>query len=276
MSHEPTRPMRIDDRATTYILGIVATLIAGWIVGEPLIRHADGGGGSSTGGPGEGSQTEHERMVRAKDSEADAIKAKALAYAKRQTDKYNEMGMYPRDSADFEFVLANGVVNQEALAKCGVPLDRLNRIQEVTSRIWTKMSRSMQERMVPDPDTDGGFLIPAAREAGDEILGELERELVTIVGPLAAKSLMSGLHSTNRFGWFGKLDVRVRVIPGDPESPQGSGTIVSAECFDPGSGSRITSGGGREGSEGYQRMFGLDFKPDWHLVTKPSDESPDG
>lgn len=246
--------MQVDSRSTTCSLVAAALLLSVWLFCESRFRSGDADVMSPSAHQQATNRTED---LVGRTSKEDS-KAAALAYAKRQNGKYMEMGMFS-EAADFELVFADGTVNPDALSRCGISVDKLGNIQTVTSKAWARMMRSMAERVVPDPENERGFLIPSAREAGDEILSELERDIGVIVGPKSATSLMAGLHATSRFGWFGKFDMRLVVTEVPSKSSQGSTTVVSCDCFDPSSGRRILAGGGAIGSEGFQRMFGPEF-----------------
>jgi len=178
--------------------------------------------------------------------------------SKRAMEKYIEMGMaIPPDATNFSLVSPEGRVSPYALEQSGVGPNKLAGIQKVIDKLWEKMSRSMKDRMVKDPDKEGDcYLIPAAREKGDELLFRLEQDLGAIVGHASAKKLMSSLHATSHFGWFGKFDVELEILRSE------KGIRIHYQTFDPDSGRKLRSGNTSFGSDGSNLLFGPEFKLD--------------
>jgi len=181
----------------------------------------------------------------------------AMAYAKRETEKQYEMGMMVRDNANFDFVDADGTVTAEALEHAGVARNQRGAIQTVIDNLWKTMEGSMRNRMIRNPDKEGSsYLIPADRERGDALLSGLEQDLERLVGSASARILRSGLHSTSKFGWFGKFDVEVDVLPPQSDSMAGGKNRVHYRCLDPNTGTVIRQGRPEVGSESLKPMFG--------------------
>ena len=147
-----------------------------------------------------------------------------------------------KPEANFRLVSRTGRVTKEALKNAGIPLDKEKDVQRLIDSLWTTMDSSILRRAKVDPNKSkpeqniSAYIIPADRDEGDRLLQEFEIELNKIAGNQGGEILMSALHPRQYFGWFGKLDMEIEVLPmpGDPSSLKykyvgtdpASGTIV--------------------------------------------------
>lgn len=169
--------------------------------------------------------------------------------------KYQEMGMIS-DQANYDTVLADGSINPGVLAVMEIDSGKLNELQAVVDKYWALAESRMAERIVRDSRRgDGCFLIPADRQSGDELLFNLEQDVRLIVGGDSAKAFMRGMHATKKFGWFVKLDIKIKLVEsGDLNE---NTPVLDVECRDPGTGKLIRSFSRLSpSSEHYSRMFG--------------------
>jgi len=231
--------------------GLFLVLLVIWVVGPGLLPTC------LSSGSDEHKPTSSCRGTVASGIDPEVQKRNVLQ-AQRASKKYQEMGMLS-DQAGYDSVLADGTVNPDLMAILNIDSEKSTELQSVIDKYWALAEKSMAERLVRDPRRgDGCFLVPADRQKGEDLLFNLEQDVRRIVGGDSAKGIMSGMHARKKFGWFGKLDIKIKLL--ESEHLNENALILNVECCDPGTGTLIQSLSRLSpGSEHYSRMFGRGF-----------------
>ena len=162
----------------------------------------------------------------------------------QEEDLLEDAGVYystPRPS----FFLADetGQVTDLGLEESGVSLGKKEEIQAALDIARASILASMKKRVQPDErnsDAAKGiraYLIPAQMGVREEILGKLEADLTRICGAEKGPLLTQALHPGNRFGYFGRQSISVRIYGGSGDQGQKADFF----SFDPMSGQKVLS-----------------------------------
>ena len=149
----------------------------------------------------------------------------------------------------FNLIGDDGAVTSEALKLAGLRPEDASRISQIVDMSWSEIAEDMKARAVISKNNEGGgsvtIDIPADQSSGDNQLAKLEARLNLEFGEHASKNLLSGLHSWQYFGDFGRMDIRLTFGP-DPDAASMSpeevalygldGEVLQMKVFDPKSG----------------------------------------
>jgi hypothetical protein len=195
---------------------------------------------------------------------------RAGGHANRKSGKAGERGLARREiPSDFKLYNDEGEVTREALELAGVPPGKAEEIQRLVDELRARGERELRKRIYVDEaesDPENGVTVyraPADPAAGDQILYEFEEGLINAAGTSSAKILMEGIEPEFEFGWYGKLDLKIRVDVNDERTRfNPNGIDITWTCTDPTSGWK---GNGSATPELFEKRFGRLFGSDGKL-----------
>lgn len=175
-----------------------------------------------------------------------------------------EMGLLaPKVGINYTLLGDDGEVTGGALKQAGISANRRAEVQDIIDNLWNDMSSEMSKRVVLDSkESNPGeavrvYRLAADRSYAEDRLRQFKDALGNKFGKKEGEILYDGMGSVNYFGWFGKLDLKVRFA----DVKYGDGRTVRQVAFsgkDPDSGKEIT--GGSFAADAYlRRFFGTTF-----------------